>query len=62
MDALWSGRVDRVDRVDGVTEPMLVRPDGYVCWAGPDSPGPESALGHWFGQPHRARREALATA
>ncbi|MGV9363569.1 FAD-dependent monooxygenase [Amycolatopsis sp. NPDC003731] len=43
----WRNRVDRVGQgVD--TEPMLIRPDGYVCWAGhPDDLGP--ALGHWFG-------------
>ncbi|MCE4945952.1 FAD-dependent monooxygenase [Streptomyces albulus] len=46
---LWSDRVDRVSRVGG-TRALLVRPDGYVCWAGgPD--GPEAALGHWFGAP-----------
>ncbi|QRX90091.1 FAD-dependent monooxygenase [Streptomyces noursei] len=46
---LWSDRVDRTGQgTDG--RPMLIRPDGYVCWAGgPD--GPEPALGHWFGEP-----------
>ncbi|KDN23726.1 FAD-dependent monooxygenase [Amycolatopsis rifamycinica] len=46
-------RPDRVDRAgQGTgTEPMLIRPDGYVCWAGtPDTLEP--ALGHWFGEPH----------
>ncbi|MFH8336573.1 FAD-dependent monooxygenase [Streptomyces sp. AM6-12] len=52
--APWS---DRVDRVDGAgrgahTEPMLIRPDGYVCWAG--TTGLEPALTHWFGEPRRA--------
>jgi hypothetical protein len=30
---------------------MLIRPDGYVCWAG-DPDTLEPALGHWFGEPH----------
>jgi hypothetical protein len=42
---LWSDRVDRVAQGD---EPMLVRPDGYVCWAG-DADELEPALGRWFG-------------
>ncbi|WP_018684873.1 FAD-dependent monooxygenase [Actinokineospora enzanensis] len=46
---LWSDRVDHVDYVRQGTEPMLVRPDGYVCWAG-DPDDLEPALGHWFGQ------------
>ncbi|MBO2450107.1 hypothetical protein J4573_23595 [Actinomadura barringtoniae] len=30
-------------------QPMLIRPDGYVCWAGnPDDLEP--ALAHWFGE------------
>ncbi|OXM48216.1 FAD-dependent monooxygenase [Amycolatopsis alba] len=41
---------NRVDRVGGGAEPMLIRPDGYVCWAG-DPDTLESALGHWFGAP-----------
>ncbi|MEV6908405.1 FAD-dependent monooxygenase [Amycolatopsis sp. NPDC051071] len=46
-------RQDRVDRAGqgAGTEPMLIRPDGYVCWAG-DPDGLEPALGHWFGEPH----------
>jgi 2-polyprenyl-6-methoxyphenol hydroxylase-like FAD-dependent oxidoreductase len=47
----WSDRVNRVDRVGqgADTDPMLIRPDGYVCWAGTDDPEP--ALHHWFGEP-----------
>jgi hypothetical protein len=43
---------DRVDRTGGGTaaEPMLVRPDGYVCWAG-DPDELEPALARWFGRP-----------
>ncbi|MEU6054462.1 FAD-dependent monooxygenase [Streptomyces xanthochromogenes] len=51
LAAPWTGRVDRTDRVapGAGTGPMLIRPDGYVCWAGGD--GLEAALGHWFGEP-----------
>jgi len=43
---LWSARVNRVT----AGQPMLVRPDGYVCWAGsPDELEP--ALTRWFGEP-----------
>ncbi|MFI9359147.1 FAD-dependent monooxygenase [Streptomyces lydicus] len=44
----WSDRVGRVGQ-GGRTEPMLIRPDGYVCWAG--AAGPEPALNRWFGEP-----------
>lgn len=50
---LWSDRVDRVGLgadADTDAEPMLVRPDGYVCWAGP-ADDLEPALNHWFGEP-----------
>lgn len=48
--ALWQDRVDRTGQ-GADAEPMLIRPDGYVCWAGnPDDLEP--ALGHWFGDPH----------
>ncbi|MFI7323132.1 FAD-dependent monooxygenase [Streptomyces rubiginosohelvolus] len=30
---------------------VLVRPDGYVAWAGSDEAGLRSALGRWFGEP-----------
>ncbi|MFH8223613.1 FAD-dependent monooxygenase [Streptomyces sp. NPDC018057] len=46
--APWSGRVDRVGE-GAATEPMLIRPDGYVCWAGAGDP--VTALGRWFGEP-----------
>lgn len=48
--APWQDRVDRTGQ-GADAEPMLIRPDGYVCWAGnPDDLEP--ALGHWFGEPH----------
>ncbi|KOV87907.1 FAD-dependent monooxygenase [Nocardia sp. NRRL S-836] len=47
--APWQDRVDRTGQ-GADAEPMLIRPDGYVCWAGkPDDLEP--ALGHWFGEP-----------
>ena len=47
--ALWPDRLDRAGQGTDA-EPMLIRPDGYVCWAGnPDNLEP--ALGHWFGEP-----------
>ncbi|WP_153815623.1 FAD-dependent monooxygenase [Streptomyces sp. SUK 48] len=49
---------DRVDRPDGAPvaaegEALLVRPDGYVCWAGrdDDTQGLHAALTRWFGTP-----------
>ncbi|WP_163506155.1 FAD-dependent monooxygenase [Fodinicola acaciae] len=41
---------DRVDAAPGTYDcpPMLVRPDGYVAWAGEDSVGLQSALAYWF--------------
>ncbi|WP_053727970.1 FAD-dependent monooxygenase [Streptomyces sp. WM6378] len=44
----WSDRVDRVGQ-GADTEPMLIRPDGYVCWAGAGDL--EQALDRWFGEP-----------
>jgi hypothetical protein len=51
----WAGRVDVVsgrpvaphDR--DFTGPLLVRPDGYIAWAG--AAGLREALENWFGQP-----------
>ncbi|ANN20037.1 3-(3-hydroxyphenyl)propionate hydroxylase [Amycolatopsis orientalis] len=47
--ATWEDRVDRAGQ-GADAEPMLIRPDGYVCWAG-DPDALEPALGHWFGEP-----------
>ncbi|MFI5778113.1 FAD-dependent monooxygenase [Nocardia sp. NPDC051570] len=49
----WTDRVDRTGQ-GAEPEPMLIRPDGYVCWtAGADrsTDGLTSALNHWFGKP-----------
>ncbi|MGD3110901.1 hypothetical protein [Streptomyces sp. YGL11-2] len=43
-----NARVDRVGQGDD-TERMLIRPDGYACWAGADDVEP--ALARWFGEP-----------
>ncbi len=45
----WSDRVDRAGQ-GADAEPMLIRPDGYVCWAG-DVDNLHPALTHWFGKP-----------
>jgi 2-polyprenyl-6-methoxyphenol hydroxylase-like FAD-dependent oxidoreductase len=50
--ALPAGWADRVEARDGMpdgTSPQLVRPDGYVAWAG--GPGIDAALRRWFGPP-----------
>ena len=44
--SLPTGWADRVEARDG-TEPRLVRPDGYVVWAG--GPGLDAAMHRWFG-------------
>lgn len=45
----WSGRIQRAGRGTD-TDALLVRPDGYVCWAG-DPSTLDVALGRWFGEP-----------
>ena len=46
--AAWSDRVERVGR-GADTEPMLIRPDGYVGWAGAAAEL-APALARWFGE------------
>jgi 2-polyprenyl-6-methoxyphenol hydroxylase-like FAD-dependent oxidoreductase len=48
----WADRVDVVTaRPEPASGPLLVRPDGYVAWAG----GPVgAAMATWFGPAHRA--------
>ncbi|AZQ70892.1 FAD-dependent oxidoreductase [Streptomyces luteoverticillatus] len=47
----WAGRVDMGPAPEGVAGTVLVRPDGYVCWAGPAGDGASlrAALERWFG-------------
>jgi 2-polyprenyl-6-methoxyphenol hydroxylase-like FAD-dependent oxidoreductase len=66
--APWSDRVQLIDAeyvgpwelpvLGAVSAPtaVLIRPDGYVAWAGaPTDPCLPDALTHWFGAPTRAR-------
>ncbi|MFC8800362.1 FAD-dependent monooxygenase [Promicromonospora sp. NPDC057138] len=49
--APWADRVVRVSaQVESAPAPaLLVRPDGYVAWAGADPDGLRTALHRWFG-------------
>jgi hypothetical protein len=40
-----------VTTLDAPAEAVLIRPDGYVAWAGEDVDGLEEALRTWFGAP-----------
>ena len=62
----WRGRIDIVTAVPGDGAPtrlggttaLLIRPDGYVAWAGPGSNHDLStALDRWFGPARRESRE-----
>lgn len=56
----WSDRIDRV-AARTTTPPapaLLIRPDGYVAWAGSDPDSLRTALGSWFG---KAREPSAAT-
>jgi hypothetical protein len=43
-----AGWADRIDIVEEDTEPLLIRPDGYLAATGDDI---EAALTQWFGEP-----------
>ncbi|MFI7277224.1 FAD-dependent monooxygenase [Streptomyces sp. NPDC049879] len=57
VGGLWAGRVTTVaagrdaDPLFGTAGALLVRPDGYVAWAGADGDGASGALRRWFGPP-----------
>ena len=48
---LWAGH--NPDAFGGAAS-VLVRPDGYVAWAGTDPAGLTGALHRWFGSPEAA--------
>jgi hypothetical protein len=53
--APWRDRVDVVTATCPAGPPadaLLIRPDGYVAWAGRSSSGLERSLRRWFGTPH----------
>ncbi|MFD9701850.1 FAD-dependent monooxygenase [Lentzea sp. NPDC059081] len=49
----WAGRVDRVTARSAAApaDAVLVRPDGYVAWAGDQPEELAKALRTWFGEP-----------
>ncbi len=51
----WADRLDTVSArpAEGPTGPLLVRPDGYVAWAGAGRL--EDALERWLGRPALVR-------
>jgi hypothetical protein len=51
--APWKGRVTRVaaTATNAPAPALLIRPDGYVAWAGSDPQGLEAALVRWFKAP-----------
>lgn len=53
----WRERVDllRATTAAPSADAVLVRPDGYVAWAGADPDGLADALRRWFGEPVRTR-------
>jgi len=63
--AAWAGRVDLVlaDAPADLPETVLLRPDGYLAWAGDRTADPRPALNRWFGPatpppaPRRTRRQ-----
>ncbi|HWO67787.1 MAG TPA: FAD-dependent monooxygenase [Umezawaea sp.] len=56
----WGGRVDvvRADTDEPRADAVLVRPDGFVAWAGGDPDALRAALARWFGSPTRALHAA----
>ncbi|KAB2343601.1 FAD-dependent monooxygenase [Actinomadura rudentiformis] len=65
--APWTDRIDVITAASPTAgaladvEAVLVRPDGYIAWAGSGGSGPAGlpdALHRWFGMPHESRRTA----
>lgn len=57
----WAYRVVRVaaSSANAPAAALLVRPDGYIAWAGADPDGLRAALGRWFGVPREAAVPAM---
>ncbi|MFC0435493.1 FAD-dependent monooxygenase [Kutzneria buriramensis] len=51
LGAVADGWRDRVDVVSGDGPALLIRPDGFVAWAGDSADGLVDALTRWFGAP-----------
>ena len=47
----WRDRVDVVACTSSAQPALLIRPDGFVAWAGSGSAGLSDALTRWFGAP-----------
>jgi 2-polyprenyl-6-methoxyphenol hydroxylase-like FAD-dependent oxidoreductase len=58
--ATWADRVDvlRADTDEPPAAAVLVRPDGFVAWAGADTGALHAALDRWFGRPTSGQRAA----
>ncbi len=56
--APWARLVRTADARPGATEALLVRPDGYVAWAGSSAAECVTALRRWFGEPTGTVRAA----
>src|SRR5262249_29237126 len=59
--ATWSGRVKAIKAVclgGAPAEGLLIRPDGYVAWAGTQAMGLKQSLQRWFGAPNAQRPDA----
>lgn len=57
----WNDRVNRVVALaaDGASHALLIRPDGYVAWAGSEVEGLKAALMRWFGAEHQTYRSKV---
>ncbi|POX46517.1 SDR family oxidoreductase [Streptomyces sp. Ru72] len=59
--APWAESVRAVDGGPGDTDALLVRPDGYVAWAGTSAAEATAALRRWFGEPSAAGPSTAGT-